>query len=358
MVARPESKRDDQPVERGIDALTEAVAALSRAAGTALDPTAIVERTMAVLQPVLGACTTTLLFPDSSDPRHPSLPSGAHTVVLGGHDRPLGELLILPEDGSAFAETDRALLDLAGAQIAGALERSRLFQEVMELERLKSDFIARVSHELRTPITIINGFLDTLLTHEGSVGPDQRRHMLERSQVAAARLSGLIEELLMLSRLDAGVLTPDVGRVDVAGILAGVRDAAVEPEQVLVDATDGGTLHTDGVLLARALGLVVDNAIKYGGTAEISAVGPVDPDGRWTFEVRDRGAGFADDVRATAFEMFTRGAGTTAVPGLGVGLPITRTLLEVLDGDIAIDDVHTGRGALLRITLPGPTRRL
>ncbi len=339
-------------MERRIGTLTEAVVALSQAAGTALDPIVIVERTMAVLEPVVGACTTALLLPDDPSPRQSLRPLGAHAIALGGRDRPLGELLVMPEPGTAFSDADRALLDLAGAQIAGAMERSRLFQEVMELERLKSDFIARVSHELRTPITIINGFLDTLLVHDESLGSEQRRHMLERSQVAASRLSSLIEELLMLSRLDAGVLTPDLGRVAVASLLAGIRDAAVEPEQVLVDVNQGGTLHTDGGLLGRALGLVVDNAIKYGGTAEISAVGPTAQDERWTFEVSDRGTGFTDDIRATAFEMFTRGTGTTTVPGLGVGLPIARTLVEVLDGDLVIDHAHAGRGALLRITVP------
>jgi signal transduction histidine kinase len=132
-----------------------------------------------------------------------------------------------------------------------------------------------------------------------------------------------------------------------------VRDAATESEQVLLHAPDGATLTTDPVLLARALGLVVDNAIKYGGTAEVTAIGPTDGGDLWTFEVRDRGAGFAEDVRDTAFEMFTRSQGTTAIPGLGVGLPIARTLVEVLDGDIAIDSTHSGTGALVRITLPG-----
>ena len=174
--------------------------------------------------------------------------------------------------------------------------------------------------------------------------------MLERSHLAASRLSRLIEELLIMSRLDAGVLTPEPTRVPVQRILDDVRESAAEPEQVLLEAPDGATLTADPVLLARALGLVVDNAIKYGGTAEVTA----EQTGTgWAFEVRDRGAGFAEDVRETAFEMFTRSQGTTAIPGLGVGLPIARTLVEVLDGDIAIDHAHAGAGALVRITLPG-----
>jgi K+-sensing histidine kinase KdpD len=191
-----------------------------------------------------------------------------------------------------------------------------------------------------------------MLAHEDTLGTEQRHHMLERSHLASSRLSGLIEELLILSRLDAGVLSPEPAPVSVQSVLERVRETAAEPEQVLLDCPPGATVDTDGSLLGRALGLVVDNAIKYGGTAEVSAISPSADRPLWTFEVRDRGAGFADDVRHTAFEMFTRSQSTTAVPGLGVGLPIARTLVEVLDGDIAIDHAHAGTGALVRIAVP------
>lgn len=349
-------------MEGRIDEIAATVAAVTRAAGTALDPSTILARTLTALEPAVPVGGATLWLGDGDDLRlaasypgpHVTVTTDGHLVALVGADRPIGQLAASPPAGVVFSDSARALLDIAGGQIAGALERARLFQEVMELERLKSDFIARVSHELRTPITIIKGFLDTMLAHEGTLGAEQRHHMLERSHLASSRLSGLIEELLILSRLDAGVVTPEPARVTVTSVLDGVREAAAEPEQVLLDAPPGATVDTDGALLTRALGLVVDNAIKYGGTAELTAIGPADDGGVWIFEVRDRGGGFADDVRDTAFEMFTRSQGTTAVPGLGVGLPIARTLVEVLDGDIAIDHAHAGTGALVRITLPGP----
>lgn len=348
-------------VDGRIDEIAATVAAVTRAAGTALDPSTILARTFAALAPAVPISGATLWLGDETDLRlAASFPddgagvsADGHLVALVGADRPIGQLAVAPPPGTVFGDGDRALLEIAGAQIAGALERGRLFQEVMELERLKSDFISRVSHELRTPITIIKGFLDTMLAHEDTLGAEQRHHMLERSHLASSRLSGLIEELLILSRLDAGVLTPEPSVVTVHAVLEAVREAAAEPEQVLLEAPAGATILTDGVLLTRALGLVVDNAIKYGGTAELTALGPEGDRAGWIFEVRDRGAGFADDVRDTAFEMFTRSQGTTAVPGLGVGLPIARTLVEVLDGDIAIDHGHTGTGALLRITLTG-----
>jgi len=345
-------------VDGRIEELSATVAAVTQAAGTALDPSTILHRALHALEPAVTVASASLWLGEGDDLRlAASYPGGEDSVTpdavvipLGGPARGLGHLTASPGPGRTFSDDERALLDIVGSQVAGSLERARLFQEVMELERLKSDFIARVSHELRTPITIIKGFLDTMLAHEDTLGAEQRHHMLERSHLAASRLSRLIEELLIMSRLDAGVLTPEPTRVPVQRILDDVRESAAEPEQVLLEAPDGATLTADPVLLARALGLVVDNAIKYGGTAEVTAA----PTGTgWAFEVRDRGAGFAEDVRETAFEMFTRSQGTTAIPGLGVGLPIARTLVEVLDGDIAIDHAHAGTGALVRITLPG-----
>ena len=343
-----------------IEEISATVAAVTRAASGALDPSTILHRTFLALEPAVAVAGVSLWLGEGDDvdlaasypAGQPTIAHDAHVVRLVGADRSVGHLAVSAGAGRSFTSGELALLDIAGSQIAGAIERARLFQEVMELERLKSDFIARVSHELRTPITIIKGFLDTMLAHEATLGAEQRHHMLERSHVASSRLSRLIEELLILSRLDAGVLTPEPSVVLVRRVLEDVREAAAEPDQVLLDAPEDARLTTDPALLTRALGLVVDNAIKYGGTAEVSAV-PPGPGGRlWSFEVRDRGAGFADDVRDTAFEMFTRSQGTTAVPGLGVGLPIARTLVEVLDGHIEIDDAPVRTGALVRITLP------
>ena len=350
-----------EPVDGRIEDLATSVAAVSKAAGTALDPSTILTRSMDALVPVVPVHRAALWLGDghelrlvASYPTESAMEGDPLVVHLAGPDHPLGQLAVAHAPDQPFSDDQTAIIEIAGTQIAGALDRARLFQEVMELERLKSDFIARVSHELRTPITIIRGFLDTMLAHEGDLGADQRHHMLERSHLASSRLSALIEELLMLSRLDAGVLTPDPSRVEVLGVLEAVRDGAVEPDQVLLSHPGDRHLVTDGALLARALGLVVDNAIKYGGTAEVTAVPPEQAGGRWRFEVRDRGAGFADDVVDTAFEMFTRSQGTTAIPGLGVGLPIARTLAEVLDGAIALDPTHEGSGALVWIEVPGP----
>lgn len=351
---------------RSVDEVAVVVAALTRAAGNALDPSSILHRTAAVLEPVVPLARLSLWEttrhgrtlvashpPAAADDQieldaDTAVP-GTLTLPLESRGLSLGELVVHPAGGAPLGAGDRALLEIAASQIAGALERSHLFGEVMELERLKTDFIARVSHELRTPITIINGFLETLIAHDATLDAEQRLHMLDRSRVAASRLGHLIEELLVLSRLEGGVLTPQPEPLTLADIVDTVRAGAAEPDQVLVIGPLDQPVVTDRALLVRALGLLVDNAIKYGGVAELTA--RTEPE-RWIVEVRDRGPGFAEDVRDTAFEMFTRSQTASAVPGLGVGLAIARTLVEVLDGTVTLEVATPPPGALVRIVLP------
>jgi len=343
------------------------VAALARAAGNALDPSSILTRTMDVLTPVIDLGRAELWCPgpdgdvlagaypapDPADRLEAARPEGAGpgivSLPLTARDHALGRLVAEPRAGAVFSASDEALLEVAAIQMSGALEQARLYAEIMELDRLKSDFIARVSHELRTPITIITGFLETLLAHDETIDADQRRHMLERSRTASARLGALIEELLILSRIEAGVLTPQPETLDATAVLETVRAAAAEPDQVLVDDAAGQQLVTDRALLTRALGLLVDNAVKYGGAAELTARVVGD---RWVVDVRDRGPGFPEDLRETAFELFTRSKSNASVPGLGVGLAIARTLIEILDGTISIESPNSGHGALVRVSLP------
>lgn len=357
---------------RRLESVAAITAALSRAAASAVDPASVLARTTAVLAaevPIAGAhlwrarpdrprllashpvAGATEPAPSPGVEVEPSPPTAAtpfaYAVESRGHL--LGHLVVEPEPGAVLDAEDEALLALAASLVGGALERLDLFREVMELERMKADFIARVSHELRTPITIINGFLETMLAHDEALEPERRRHMLERSRVAAGRLGHLIEELLILSRIEGGVLTPRPSAVDLADAFEEVRLTASEPEQVLILGGVQGRLTTDRSLLVQALGLVVDNAIKYGGVAELSARRD---DGRWVAEVRDRGPGFGDDVRGTAFEMFARSQQASMVPGLGAGLAIARTIVEVLDGTIALGDARPGPGAVVTISLP------
>jgi K+-sensing histidine kinase KdpD len=240
----------------------------------------------------------------------------------------------------AFDDEARVLLEGLAIQVAGAIESARRYEMISQLEVLKSDFIARVSHELRTPITIMSGFVSTLLTNHDRLDGDTRHRMLERVDVATARLSGLIDQLLMLSRLEAGVVAANVEVTDGASVLEEVRRQSERPEAVDVRCAEGLLLTTDASLLIRALGFLVDNSLKYAGGCAIEAADGV-------IEVVDRGPGIPLSKRSHVFERFTRANEDTTVAGMGIGLPMARTLLAAAGADLTIEDPADGVGTRL-----------
>lgn len=240
----------------------------------------------------------------------------------------------------AFDDESRVLLEGLATQVAGAIESARRYEMITQLEVLKSDFISRVSHELRTPITIMSGFVSTLLSNHDRLDSDTRRRMLERVDVATARLSGLIDQLLMLSRLEAGVVAAHMEAVDAAGILDEVRRQSELPDAVDITCTEGLLLTTDPGLLIRALGFLVDNALKYAGACRIDA-------SERLIEITDRGPGIPTEQRKHVFEQFTRANQDTTVAGMGIGLPMARTLLSAAGADLTMEEPDDGVGTRL-----------
>jgi signal transduction histidine kinase len=209
---------------------------------------------------------------------------------------------------------------------------------MLDLERQKNDFIGRISHELRTPLTIMTGFVSTLLAHDGEFGPEDRKAMLERTQAAIGRLSGLIDELLTAASFEAGMSEAIVVDTDVAPILEQIRAEAVDPERVRVHCPDGLTERADPKLLKQALHLLVDNAMKYGGNAELTA-----SPGEIT--VRDHGPGVPAELGDRVFERFVRG--NSSKPGMGLGLPLVRSLCAAMDASVSLHSPPDGGACFL-----------
>jgi K+-sensing histidine kinase KdpD len=255
-------------------------------------------------------------------------------VCLG---RVIGVLQVDSVQANAFDEEDIGLLQGLATQVAGAIESARHNEEIRNLERLKADFLARVSHELRTPLTIISGFADTLTRYDADLDDAQRAQMLERISGASVRLQGLIDELLTVNQFE--VVQPRIELVRVADVFAGVRSRALEPDKVTIVGGDV-TLETDPKILGHALTLLVDNALKYAGDAELRADGSV-------ITVTDSGPGIPESLRADLFERFTRGDHTA--PGMGLGLAVARALVQSLDAKLELVDEPEGDGATFEI---------
>jgi signal transduction histidine kinase len=267
---------------------------------------------------------------------------GVPLVFLG---ETIGVLQIDASHTGAFDDDDVQVLEWLSVHVSGAIGNARTFERMRELELLKNDFITRVSHELRTPLTVIRGFVATLLARPAE--PEQQADMLRRIAANSARLEDLIEDLLALTAVEAGVRAPVLVDVPLAKIVAtmdpGGEQAPVDPELIV---------RTDPDLLRRALHELVVNARTYAGAARISVV--FDPGGSLAVEVRDDGPGIPAGILVHAGERFLRGGVTEgAPPGLGLGLYRVQRIADALGARLSLDCAPAG-GTIARIHLPGP----
>jgi signal transduction histidine kinase len=235
-------------------------------------------------------------------------------------------------------------------QLARAFDRMR--ERLAKLERARREFIANASHELRTPLFSLGGHLELLV--EEDLDEATRREFLVRMREQVDRLAKLAEELLDLSRLDAGRLRIETEPVD----LARIADLLVEEFGPLARSTEHALeLAHDGQVSAlgdeqRVLQIgraLVENALRHtpGGTRIRIQTGR--DNGRAVLVVEDDGPGIAREHAAHVFDRFYRTDGTRA-SGSGLGLAIARELAEVMGGEIELESVP-GRTAF-RVRLP------
>ena len=289
-------------------------------------------------------------FDERVDPRQRRTGNNATThsylvvplIVLGDC---IGAMQVDSNEIDAFDAEDMAVLEGLSTQVAGAIESARRYEEMLELKRLKDNFIALISHELRTPLTIISGFTQTLAANDERLSPADRKYAVEALERAVERFKGLVEHTLYVSRLDARVNEPNLTEVSLAELATSVRDRSVDPANVTHDIHPGVTLIADRELLDHLLGQLVDNALKYGGDAAVSV--DVD-DEHVTIRVRDHGPGFPEDQRELAFERFVRGQHPGS--GMGLGLATVQQLASVLGAKVRIADCD-GDGTEVSVTI-------
>ena len=255
-------------------------------------------------------------------------------VVLGAVT---GVLQVDSHEVDAFDEDDIALLEGLAVQVAGAIESARRREDLLEVERMKADFIARISHELRTPLTVMGGFTDTLLLHGDRISPEQQLEVLGRIKTSVSRLTSLIEEILTVSSLDAGMSRVKPEDVELGELLREAAKLSIDESRVVVDVTHERRVLTDPVILRHLVNQLIDNALKYGGDAVATA--DIE-DGATCLVIRDHGPGIAEPDRERVFERFYRGNHTGA--GMGLGLPVVRQLTAALEATITLDDAPGG----------------
>lgn len=245
---------------------------------------------------------------------------------------------------------------VAGAFNRMAAEVETLVQGLRELGAMKSEFVSSVSHELRTPLTSIKGYVEMLAAEEvGRLNEEQH----EYAAIAlrnAARLQRLIDDLLTLSRLDAGRFELELEPVDVRNVLADVR-RALEPLagdrdiRIGVDVRGSLIVPGDRARLEQALGNLVSNAVKFSPVGETVLLRAHREDGQALVEVRDAGVGIPGEEIPRLTQRFYRASTAGTVQGTGLGLAIVREIIERHHGRIEVES-EEGVGSTFRVRLP------
>ena len=289
--------------------------------------------------------------------------TAAYVPLLGGGTA-LGVVCVRPRPRRSLAspETFR-LLETCVAQTSLALERVRLADDARaarlraETERLRSALLTSVSHDLRTPLATITGAATTML-HAGPLDGDTQRGLLESIREEAERLNRLVQNLLDMTRLEAGALR--LRREwhpleEVVGAALGRLDTRLGARRVLVHMpADLPLVHIDDVLIEQVLINLLDNALKYTPEASPLRIAATASGNGVTVEVADRGPGLPRGGEERIFEKFYRvdGAG---IPGVGLGLAICRGIVEAHGGRIWAHTVPEGGAAFFfRLPLTDP----
>jgi two-component system, NtrC family, sensor kinase len=289
-------------------------------------------------------------------------------IPLVREQRVLGGLVILRRELGAFSPDIVATLQTFAAQSVLAIQNARLFSEIEDKSRQlqqasehKSQFVSSVSHELRTPLNAIIGLTDMLVTNAARFGTEKAKEPLQRVNRAGTHLLGLINQVLDLSKIEAGKLELSPQTVQLRPLIDEVVDTARQlAEQnknlLRVEAQENlGTLTVDPMRLRQILLNLLSNAFKFTKQGEVTLRARRVANGRDWIElaVADTGIGMTAEQQAKLFEEFSQADSTTAqrFGGTGLGLAITRKLARMMGGDVTVAS-DAGKGSVFTVRLP------
>ena len=279
--------------------------------------------------------------------------------------------LARPASGNDFSSEDILLLEAIGRQAGVAIQNARLYeetrehlialeiahQELMILDRMKSDFVSTVSHELRSPLAVIEGFAKTLSEHFDRIDEQTQRESIEIILKKSIALEGLIENLLDMSRIEEGRLEVVREPFDIVSL----SELVSEDQERIADLHDVRVLADSRPLIVIAdrdktevaLGNLVRNAFKFSPDGGAVVISVKEVDGMVEVSVSDQGIGIASDEIERVFDRFYQvdSSETRSFPGSGLGLYITKELVQLMGGSIRLSS-RLGEGSVFTFTLP------
>ena len=293
----------------------------------------------------------------------------AHSAIMAPivyGDRVLGVLsVILGHSTYTYTETDRAMLEEAGRRAGVAMEHTRLYlaeQRAREAadaaSRAKDAFLATVSHELRTPMNAILGWAKMLTN--GEPDPQRTQHAIETIARNGYAMAQLVEDLLDISRIISGKVRLEVATVDTAKVIEGALESvrpAAEAKNVQIERAldpEAGPVVGDAARLQQVAWNLVSNSVKFTPPGGRVTVSTRHTDAAFELVVHDTGKGISSSFLPHVFDPFCQADNSMAraTGGLGLGLAISKHLVELHGGQIEARSDGEGEGATFTVRLP------
>ena len=282
-------------------------------------------------------------------------------TLESGSDTPVGDRFVPIVRGREevwLSVTEAVMRDPAGI-VAGRIFAFRDISSDRLVEQMKSDFVSTVSHELRTPLTSIYGFAETLLRQDVLFGEEERRTFLGYIASESQRLTGIVDALLNVARLDTGDLQVNLSATDVRDVVGEavetMQGTGSNGHRFIVDLPDEPLPATaDREKLRQVCSILLDNALRYSPDGGTVTVGVERKQDTVEVSVADEGIGIPQSDQEQIFRKFYRGADAetrVGQGGTGLGLFIARGLVTAMGGRIWVES-REGEGSTFAFQLP------